>query len=659
MVAILIMQTRAGHDHDFPGKDKLTDSEAADQLVEAHDLLNDMSDLERRMDVLEELLARSGDNLSEAGKEVQEIGDEEHSLLQTAKLLKATLDSTTDGIIVLDNSGRAVVFNACFTGLWDISPGLLDGEESDWLRTIALPLLKNPRLFIKKIKEILANPQVVTRDVLRLKDGRFIEASSHPQQIDGVTAGRVWSFRDVTEQRRAQELIEYQATYDALTDLPNRRLLLDRLNQTLARCRRHHRIGALLYLDLDNFKNINDTLGHPVGDALLQEVADRMVRCSRQNDTAARLGGDEFVLLLSEFDGSPEEVASQVGAVADKLHAELSLAYEVQGHRLYSSPSIGITLFPQDGETADNILMQADTAMYRAKEAGRNTVRFYMPSMQGLSEQKLKLQTDLRQALEKDQLEIFWQPQPDATGKVIGAEALLRWRHPEQGLIMPADFIRTAEETGQITALGNFVLEGACRLLKRLADELPDAGPVHLSVNVSPQQFRQADFSLRVARFLDAAGANPSRLTLELTENMLASNLEESMAKMVELKGIGVRFSIDDFGTGYSSLAYLKRLPLDEIKIDRSFVGDIVKDPETVSIVEAIITMATKLGLKVVAEGVESRKEFDFLKKRGCRIFQGNMFCEPMDEGRFWAFLVEQGERVATDRGMQGAFDGF
>lgn len=633
------------------------------------DLRHELEDLDDRMDELEGLIARSESRRSVDARPVPNVEGlwplsatgqaDEQQLRETIALLRATLNSTTDGILVLDNDLQVVIYNTKFVTLWNIPQGLERNDKKGWLRAFTAPLMENGERFIQRIREQLAHTDVATRDILRFTDGRIFESRSHPQLIEGEIVGRVWSFRDVTEQRQAQELVEYQATYDPLTDLPNRRLLLDRLNQMLARCRRHQRIGALLFLDLDNFKTINDTLGHPIGDALLQQVAGRLTACLRREDTAARLGGDEFVLLLAEESAVLDEFTHQIDIAANKVLAALSAPYEVQGHRLYATTSIGVSLFPQDGENADDVLMQADTAMYRAKEAGRNTVRFFLPSMRRSSQEQLQMQNDLRQALERDELKILWQPKHDFSGNTLGAEALLRWEHPTRGLIMPSEFIPVAEDIGIITSLGNQVLEITCNLIRRIADEYAEAGPIHLSVNISPQQFQQADFAMQVAHFLKTSGANPTRLTLELTENMLVTNLEEVMAKMVDLKRLGVRFSIDDFGTGYSSMAYLKRLPLDEIKIDRSFVNDIITDPETVSIVEAIITMASKLGLSVVAEGVENSREFDFLRKRGCHCFQGYMLCQPLDEEAFLDFIMEGNIEEARKNGSQSVFEGF
>jgi len=444
---------------------------------------------------------------------------------------------------------------------------------------------------------------------------------------------------DITERKRAEELIEYQATFDTLTDLPNRRLLLDRLVQALARCRRHGHKGALLFLDLDQFKHINDSLGHPVGDALLQEVSKRLKKELREEDTSARLGGDEFVVLFSEVSDNPEKAAQQAQAGAEKIQTELSAPYTIHNHKLHVTTSIGIAMFPMEDESADDILRHADTAMYQAKKAGRNTIRFFLPSMQLAAEQRLRLQNDLRQALLRDEWQLHFQPQVDASGNIIGAEALLRWQHPERGYIAPDYFIPVAEETGQILAIGKWVLESALSRLKAWTDDIAESPLRNLAINVSPRQFREADFVLQIERVLGKTGADPNRLTLELTESIFVENLEDTVQKMMILKRLGVRFSLDDFGTGYSSLAYLKRLPLDEIKIDRSFVCDITTDPSDANLVETMITMAEHLGLEVVAEGVETEEQLRFLLGKGCRLFQGYHFSRPQPEKDFEELL--------------------
>jgi diguanylate cyclase (GGDEF)-like protein/PAS domain S-box-containing protein len=444
---------------------------------------------------------------------------------------------------------------------------------------------------------------------------------------------------DITERKRIEALVEYQATYDALTDLPNRRLLLDRLAQALVHCRRRGYKGALLFLDIDRFKDINDSLGHLVGDELLREVSRRLNEKLREGDTSARLGGDEFVILLPEVGDTPEKAAQHAQLIAEKIQTALSSVFTIHNHEMQLTVSIGITMFPMDNDTADDIVRQADTAMYRAKKEGRNTIRFFLPRMQLAAEERLRMQNDLRQALVHGELHLHFQPQVDISGNILGAEALLRWTHPERGNIAPVHFIPVAEETGQILAIGKWVLSSALSQLKDWTHNFAES-PIHkLAINVSPRQFRASDFVLQIERVLGETGADPNQLTLELTENIFIENLEDTVQKMEALRRLGVRFSIDDFGIGYSSLAYLKRLPVDEIKIDRSFISDIITDPSDANLVETIINMAEHLGLGVVAEGVETEEQLEFLREKGCRLFQGYHFSRPRPAEDFEALI--------------------
>jgi len=483
-----------------------------------------------------------------------------------------------------------------------------------------------------------------TDETLWRKDGtRFpVDYASTPIFKEGVARGAVVTFRDISERKQAEAVIQHQALYDALTDLPNRRLLLDRLDQELARCKRRGFVGAVLFLDLDRFKTINDSLGHPVGDALLVQVAERLTACVRNDDTAARLGGDEFVVLLSEANADPEHTANQANHVANKIRHALGQPYEINGLDLHTTPSIGVALFPMDGESADDVLKQADLAMYRAKESGRNAVRFYLPSMQSAASEQLSLETDLRNAIHHGGLALHYQPQLDRDGRITGAEALARWSHPHRGPITPAVFVRVAEETGLILELGEWVLTEACRQLVQWREEgLADAVP-HLAVNVSAWQFRQHDFVEGVGRIIDDTGADAHRLTLELTESVLVGDIDDIAAKMQALKRLGIHFAIDDFGTGYSSLAYLKRLPLDSLKIDRSFVNDLDCSDGDSALVETIIGMARSLSLDVVAEGVETEAQLQSLGRYACPGFQGFLFSRPLPADTFARFVRDR-----------------
>ena len=427
--------------------------------------------------------------------------------------------------------------------------------------------------------------------------------------------------------RQADEQHRQLAYFDALTGLPNRRLLLDRLSHALASARRSGQTGALLFVDLDNFKQVNDARGHAVGDALLVQMSRRISEQLRTEDTVARLGGDEFVVLVSDLGQGHDAALRAALAVAEKLRACLDMPCVIEDGAYTVTGSIGITLFPAHADREDDLLRQADIAMYRAKEAGRNRYAFFEPSMQAEVEQRLALEQDLKLALETGALQVHVQGQFDQQGHCVGGELLLRWNHPERGVISPAVFIPVAEASGLILPMGDWVLRQAGALLARL--DRAGLGHLSLSVNMSPRQFVQEDLVTRVQAILDDTGAQPSRLVLELTENLLVSDVDAVIARMDALTKLGLHFSIDDFGTGYSSLAYLKRLPLDEVKIDRSFVRDVTEDPNDAAIVQAMLSIAAHLQLRVVAEGVETEAQREFLRRAGCDRYQGYLLARP------------------------------
>ncbi|MGE0010770.1 MAG: putative bifunctional diguanylate cyclase/phosphodiesterase, partial [Azoarcus sp.] len=433
---------------------------------------------------------------------------------------------------------------------------------------------------------------------------------------------------DITQRKVMEDEIRVLAFYDALTGLPNRRLLVDRLQQQLAASGRSKRSGALLFIDLDNFKTLNDTLGHDKGDLLLKHVAARLMHCVREVDTVARLGGDEFVVMLGNLGSDRAQAAAHARGVGDKILKSLGEPHDIDGQLHFSTPSIGVALFAGKNHKVDDLLRQADLAMYQAKADGRNTMSFFDPEMQAALNARAALEADLRRGLKLGQFELHYQPQVDYTGTLIGAEALLRWNHPTRGLVQPDAFIPVAEDTGLIVPLGAWVLDTACAQLRAWSDTL-DTAALTLSVNVSARQFRQADFVDVVLSALNRSGANPRCLKLELTESLLLVDAEETIARMAALKAHGVGFSLDDFGTGYSSLSYLKRLPLDQLKIDRSFVRDLLADPNDAAIARAIITLAESLGLSVIAEGVETVEQRDALARQGCLSYQGYYFGRP------------------------------
>ncbi len=435
--------------------------------------------------------------------------------------------------------------------------------------------------------------------------------------------------RDITERKQIEIQIERLAFYDALTGLPNRRLLVDRLQRTMLAVARSRNQGALLFIDLDNFKDLNDTLGHDTGDLLLLQVAQRLKGCVRESDTVARFGGDEFVVLVEGLSADAAQASAEAALVTSHIATTLGKPYALGDVSHHSTPSIGIALFGQQACTVDELLKHADLAMYQAKAAGRNTQRFFDPDMQAAASHRAALEADLRRGLQDKELVLFYQPIVDGKGRLQGAEALVRWRHPRRGMVSPAEFIPLAEQTGLILPLGQWVLEAACAQLVAWSRSTLTRD-FFLSVNVSVRQFRQADFVARVLGALDAVGANPERLKLELTESLLMADVEDVIERMEHLRHHGVGFSLDDFGTGYSSLSYLKRLPLDQLKIDQGFVRDLQTDPNDAAIVRTIFALADSLDLKVVAEGVETTGQLDFLKRYGCNAFQGYLFGRPM-----------------------------
>ncbi len=448
----------------------------------------------------------------------------------------------------------------------------------------------------------------------------------------------VAAFSDITQQKQTEEEIQLLAFTDALTNLPNRRLLLDRLHHALAGSLRSQRHGALLFIDLDNFKTLNDTRGHHVGDQLLKEVARRLTDCVRNGDTVARFGGDEFVVLLENLDANLAEAVRQTESVGAKILARLNQPYLLTVGIFHNTPSIGVTMFGDQQSSLDDLLRQADLAMYRSKSVGRNALRFFDPEMQVTVASRVALESDLRLGLQKQQFVLYYQPQVDDADHVTGAEALLRWQHPERGLVSPLEFIPLAEETKLIVPLGHWVMVKACEQLCAWAQH-PDTRHLTMAVNVSAHQFRQADFVEQVTGLIDRFAIEPNKLKLEVTESMLLDDLEDVIAKMSALKSCGVFFSLDDFGTGYSSLQYLKRLPLSQLKIDQSFVRDVLSDANAAAIACTVITLARSLGLAVIAEGVETQAQLEFLAASNCHAYQGYLFSRPLPQEAFAAYI--------------------
>jgi len=456
---------------------------------------------------------------------------------------------------------------------------------------------------------------------------------------DRGTIYYVGSFTDITDNQEAEAEIHRLAYFDVLTRLPNRRLLHDRLSQALAATSRSKHYGAIFVIDLDNFKTLNDTRGHDVGDLLLLEVAQRLRAVMREADTVARQGGDEFVVVLEDLGTEIDEAATLAKQLGDKLREAIDRPFVLNAYEYHCSLCIGVCLFNDQG-TAEEVFKHADIALYKAKNAGRNSLRFFDPAMQAALDYYSALEAELSQALNARQLQLYYQPQVDAARRLIGVEALLRWQHPQRGLLLPNDFIPLAEDTGLILPIGLWVLETACGLLKSWESDACTRA-LKLAVNVSVRQFRQPDFVAQVQRILALSCANPARLTLELTENLALEDIENSIVKMQAIKQLGVSFSMDDFGTGYSSLSYLARLPLDQIKIDRSFVRNLPGKSNDETIARAIISMGLGLDMNVIAEGVETEEQRDFLEAHGCLAYQGYLFSRPLPLPAFEEFVKQ------------------
>lgn len=685
----------------------------------------------------------------------------QEALRKSEVQLECILGSTDEGILAVDDKGKVIRFNQRFGQMWALPQSLLDSKDDQALLAYVLSQLSEPAEFMTKVDELYHSDAVAT-DTIGFKDGRIFERYTAPLILDARPVGRVWSFREITERRRAEaalreseeryrtafkispdavninrladgmimevndsftrllgwtreellgrtlqefkfwrhrsdrealsealtlrgrcenletqlmtkdgavitvlisshvmqinretcvlsvthditarkraeQQIQNLAFSDPLTGLPNRRLLTDRIEQALADSLRYGYQCALLLIDLDDFKTLNDTRGHDEGDLLLQHVGQRLRACVREADTVARLGGDEFVVLLEHLSADPVQAAAQSEVVGQNVLRSTSQPYQLDAHTRHSSASIGITLFGAHREDVREPLKRADLAMYRAKAAGRNTLRFFDHEMQAAVDAQAALDEGLRAAMEQGQFVLYYQPQVSAGGQVTGVEALVRWQHPQRGLVGPFEFIGQAEQNGLILPLGQWVLDAACAQLERWS-ACPEMAHLTMAVNVSARQFHQENFVGDVLDTLARTGAFAHRLKLELTESLLVTNVEDVVAKLNTLKGHGVGFSLDDFGTGYSSLAYLKRLPLDQLKIDRSFVTHVLTDPNDAAIAKMIVALADSMGLAVIAEGVETQAQQEFLAAMGCLSYQGYLFSRPLPLEEFEAY---------------------
>ena len=563
-------------------------------------------------------------------------GQSQEEAQRKQALLEATLHNIGQGICLFDQDLNLMVWNERYIELLNLPRDLVkegtplsdilryNGERGEY-GDVSIQALISDRVAIARRRE----PYRMERT---RPNGRVIQVDHNPMPGGGYVA----TYTDITERKQTEARMRHLAVHDVLTSLPNRTLFLDRLRQALLSARRFQRGVTVLFVDLDRFKDINDHFGHDVGDLMIQEMGQRLSRIIRDSDTAARLGGDEFAIIQTDVQNIEDTIV-----LAQRIIDELCQPFDCRGIRLHSTASVGITLFPEDGENPEQLVKNADMAMYAAKAEGRNNYRFFLPSMHERVKERKTIEEDLRNALEQDQLELYYQPKIDCrTERVVGAEALVRWHHPDRGLIMPGEFISVAEECGLINRLGAWVLEKACKQTQIWRDTtLPG---LRIAVNLSPAQFQDAELVSSVTRIVKDTAMPEGTLELEITESILMNNPEKAVSTLKELKALGVMIAIDDFGTGYSSLNYLKRFPVSSIKIDQSFVNDIHVDMDDKAIVDAVIGLGHSLNLEVVAEGVEEVEQLDYLREKGCDFIQGYLYSKPLPADTFVTWVTER-----------------
>jgi diguanylate cyclase (GGDEF)-like protein/PAS domain S-box-containing protein len=563
-------------------------------------------------------------------QDVTERHRSEDAMKETLSLLNATLDSTADGILVVDNEGKITSFNRQFAEMWRIPQPILDRRDDDAALQAVLGQLADPEGFVAKVRELYTQPDAESHDVLDFKDGRVFDRYSKPQLVGGVAVGRVWSFRDITDRKRLEAELAHQAFHDSLTGLANQLLFRDRVEHALTRANRNREVLTVVFVDLDNFKTVNDSFGHPAGDSLLLAVGERLRACLRATDTAARMGGDEFAILLENG-----TTVSEATEVATRILEALRLPFTLLGMEVVLSASVGIAFTESGTETTDVLLRNADLAMYRAKAAGKNGYQVFEPEMHSEVVERLELENDLRRAIERREFVLQYQPIVElSTGRIAGVEALVRWDHPDRGRLYPDAFIAVAEETGLINDIGLQVIEQALHRVETWRRRFPGNADLLLSVNLSPRQLAEPRLVRWVADIIDASGCDPANLIFEITESVTVRR--EVGHQLDALKQLGLRLAVDDFGTGYSSLSYLQRLPIDIIKIDRAFVSG----SDGAALPRAIIELAHALKLTTIAEGVETAEQGDRLQDWGCELAQGYHLHRPQDPDAIEALLA-------------------
>ncbi|WP_347252365.1 EAL domain-containing protein [Legionella sp.] len=577
------------------------------------------------------LLARESKNHTELLHRI--VNERTESLQQSLSLLRATIESSTNGILVVDLSEKIVDYNQQFIKIWNVPRPILESKDANLLFAFMLNKLQKPKEYLELINRLYNHIDDPSLILLQFKKKeKIIECYSQPHQVNTTTVGRVWSFHDITERAFLELKLEHQATHDSLTDLPNRVLLIDRIQQSIASAIRRKKRFAIFFLDLDRFKLINDSLSHKVGDELLLAVSKRLLAVLRKEDTLARLGGDEFVMIIPEL-ANNESVVN----VAQKVLTSFNQPFYIAGREIPISTSIGISLYPSDGKKINTLLRNADLAMYNAKEQGGNQFKFYIPKLNQDLGKRLQQEAELRRAIANHEFFLLYQPQFDMEENyLVGVEALMRWQHPQKGTILPLDFIPIAEETGLIVPIGEWVIQQVCEQLSTWKkNNLP---LVRISINVTTQQLKQAHFATTLESYLKQYDVDPQYLELEITENVIITHIE--IQQMIQqIKKLGVQIVLDDFGTGNSSLNYLKKLYFDRLKIDQSFVQNISKSRSDEVIIEAIIAMARSFNFQVLAEGVETQKQINFLKEKNCDGIQGFFLSKPVPPDKITKIL--------------------
>lgn len=606
--------------------------DAVDQAYQHAD--EDRGLLERSIELSSAELRERNQDLQQR---LQELQTTQEQLARSLSLLRSTLDSTADAIVVTGGNGKIRAHNRQFLSLWPEGrrPNMVGKSTTAFLMRLVRQTQERAGL-LKRLRSLRGSPDSRIQEVIRLRDGRHIELLSIPQLQEDRVVGRVFSLRDITQLRTDEETIRHQAYHDALTGLPNRLLMNDRLRHAISLAKRSASSLVVLFLDLDHFKSVNDRLGHDIGDLLLVEVANRMRQNLRVSDTICRLGGDEFTVIL-------ENLVDPVGwkQVVVKLLSLLSQPYDIRGNEIWIGASIGVSHFPADARTAEDLLRHADMAMYEAKQLGRNRYSEFSSLLQLETERKAILEAQLRRAVERDELYLAYQPKLDTkTYRIIGFEALLRWDSPLLGAVGPDEFIPVAEQCGLIVPIGYWVLRTACQQLRIWQDA--GHSEITMAVNLSTQQFQHPALISEIERGLQSAGIEAPWLEIEITETSVMEDVKHVTGIMRALRELGIAMSIDDFGSGYSSMSYLKNLPVDYLKIDRSFVQEIDTSPEDAAIVASMITLGHNLGLKVVAEGVETRAGLEILQARNCDLLQGFLFSKPLVAEDAGALLVER-----------------